>query len=459
MRSASNRLGAAVRQPCSVTTLLLRQLARHDGRLALDGTRLILGGDLPDELRQRVGQHQAELVRELRPQATAEEAARVRGYLSGADISVVYVTVALAARQAADELFRDAGESGVIGIDIETAVRAEHRRPIPVAITKDGRKARRQPKGGDAGLALDPYRARIRLFQAYAGGSRVYVLDLDRVGLAAVEHLLGRAPALAAFNATFELKFLSLAGLEPACRVHDVMTACWLTHGCRPSLQEAAGLCFDLELPKALGASDWSVAALTPEQIDYAALDAVLAMQLWQEQRQAFDEADENAQELADGCLLATVRMELAGMPIDRGRHERLIQQWQDELRAAECQLLEVPAAQPLDTPAQMAAWLERVLPAEMRDAWPRTDGGRLTSRAPILKLHLDVMAVPELLAVRKARKLLSAFGSALLAKVHPLSGRLHPGFLVAGARTGRFSSRQPNMQQMPKRQLAHFRR
>ena len=88
----------------SATALLLRRLARHNGQLALDGARLILHGDLPDELRQRVGQHQSELVHELRPQVTAEEAARVRGYLSGADISVVYVTDALAARQTADEL-------------------------------------------------------------------------------------------------------------------------------------------------------------------------------------------------------------------------------------------------------------------------------------------------------------------------------------------------------------------
>jgi DNA polymerase-1 len=55
-------------------------------------------------------------------------------------------------------------------------------------------------------------------------------------------------------------------------------------------------------------------------------------------------------------------------------------------------------------------------------------------------------------------RKLLSAFGEALVGKVHPLTGRLHPGFLVAGARTGRFSSRGPNLQQMPKRQLKRFR-
>ena len=222
---------------------------------------------------------------ELRPKVTAEEAARVRGYLNGAGISVVYVTDAAAARQAADELLRDAVESGVIGIDIETAVRAEHRRPLPIAITKDGRKARRQPKEGDAGLALDPYRARIRLLQAYAGGRHVYVFDLDRVGWEAVRSIIGHAPALAAFNATFELKFLSMAGIEPACRVYDVMTACWLTHGCRPSLEEAASLYFAMTLPKSLGGSDWSVAALTPEQIEYAALDAVLAVWLWQEQR------------------------------------------------------------------------------------------------------------------------------------------------------------------------------
>ena len=111
-----------------------------------------------------------------------------------------------------------------------------------------------------------------------------------------------------------------------------------------------------------------------------------------------------------------------------------------------------------MDTPAQVASWLDRVLPADLHDAWPRTEGGQLTSRAPVLKLHLDVPAVPELLAVRKMRKLLGAFGSTLLDKVHPITGRLHPGFLVAGARTGRFSSRNPNLQQMPKRQLKAFR-
>lgn len=458
MRSASNHRGAAVRQPRSATAALLRQLAMYKGQLALDHDRLILIGDVPDELQQRIRQHQAELVHELRPKVTAEEAARVRSYLDGAGISVVYVTDVAAACQAADELLREAVESGVIGIDIETAVRAEHQRPLPIAITKYGRKARRQPKEGDAGLALDPYRARIRLLQAFAGGRQVYVFDLDRIGWEVVRSIVGRAPALAAFNATFELKFLSMAGVEPACRVYDVMTACWLTHGCRPSLDEAAGLYFAMVLPKILGGSDWSTAVLWPEQIEYAGLDAVLTVWLWQEQRQAFDEADENAQELADGCLLATARMELAGMPIQCQRHEHLIRQWQDELRTAEDRLLTVTGGQPLNTPAQVVSWLDRVLPADLHDAWPRTDGGQLTSSAPVLKLHLDVQAVPELLEVRKMRKLLSAFGSVLLDKVHPITGRLHPSFLVAGARTGRFSSRNPNLQQMPKRQLKAFR-
>src|SRR5688500_9230450 len=108
MRPASDHRGAAVRQPRSAAALLLRQVARCNGQLALDQERLILSGDVPDELQQRVERHQAELVHELRPKVTAEEAARVRGYLNDATISVVYLTDAAAARQAADELLRDA---------------------------------------------------------------------------------------------------------------------------------------------------------------------------------------------------------------------------------------------------------------------------------------------------------------------------------------------------------------
>src|SRR5262245_50255055 len=100
-------------------------------------------------------------------------------------------------------------------------------------------------------------------------------------------HCLGRHRAmfdlpLATFNAVFEVKRLTKeAGIAPPGRIFDVMTAHWLTDGQRPSLDEAIAINYGIVIPKTLGASDWSADALAPEQLEYAALDAVLCRLLW----------------------------------------------------------------------------------------------------------------------------------------------------------------------------------
>src|SRR5689334_24105942 len=44
-----------------------------------------------------------------------------------------------------------------------------------------------------------------------------------------------------------------------------------------------------------------------------------------------------------------------------------------------------------VETPAQLAAWIEGVSPEEILDDWPRTKTGALTTAAPVLKLHRDL--------------------------------------------------------------------
>jgi len=51
----------------------------------------------------------------------------------------------------------------------------------------------------------------------------------------------------------------------------------------------------------------------------------------------------------------------------------------------------------------------------------------------------------------RKYEKLISAFGESLLAQVNPITGRLHPDFNQMGTATGRFSCKNPNLQQIPR--------
>jgi S1-C subfamily serine protease len=57
---------------------------------------------------------------------------------------------------------------------------------------------------------------------------------------------------------------------------------------------------------------------------------------------------------------------------------------------------------------------------------------------------------VASLLRIKETDKLLKAFGEPLHKLVSPVTGRLHPHFKVAAAKSGRWSANGPNIQQLP---------
>jgi DNA polymerase-1 len=99
------------------------------------------------------------------------------------------------------------------------------------------------------------------------------------------------------------------------------------------------------------------------------------------------------------------------------------------------------------------------VLGANALAAWPRTDTGKLLTRRQQLQLNRQLPAINELLKVRALRKMIEAFGDSLISAVNQVTNRLHASFLIAGASTGRFAARSPNLQQMPKKRQKGFRR
>ena len=149
---------------------------------------------------------------------------------------------------------------------METEALSACRQPIPIKFKRDGNLAARQPRDGAAGAALDPYRSKVRLVQAWAGrGKPCYVFDMRRSTWADIAPLFSLP--FAAFNATFETKcLLHEAKIEPTGRIYDVMTAIRLTDGRRPSLGEAIAINYGFTIPKELGASDWSADTLTHER-------------------------------------------------------------------------------------------------------------------------------------------------------------------------------------------------
>jgi DNA polymerase-1 len=55
------------------------------------------------------------------------------------------------------------------------------------------------------------------------------------------------------------------------------------------------------------------------------------------------------------------------------------------------------------------------------------------------------------LLRYRKAEKCMATYGLSYLREINPVTGRIHCSLLQLGTRTGRFSAREPNLQQVPK--------
>jgi hypothetical protein len=168
---------------------------------------------------------------------------------------------------------------GLLGLDIETAALPGTERRPPIMLRKDGLPAKYQPAlNSDA--ALDPHRSRIRLVQLYGGGRRCLVLDTDLVPLNVLAPVLHRRTAVA-HNAAFELRHLAAAGITLP-QFEDTMQATGLLLGVHHrGLDDAAAEYLAIELPKGLQRSDWSAPTLSPGQLAYAAIDAVVAFRLW----------------------------------------------------------------------------------------------------------------------------------------------------------------------------------
>src|SRR6187401_89372 len=157
----------------------LLDLLAAGGRVTRDGSRVLIDG--PSALADALHEHAEPLAQHVVPSVSADEAELVRSLLADAGASVAYITSPSAARRAVAEI--RASASDVVGLDFETEVLPAFRQPIPVKFNKDGNLAVRQPHDGAAGAALDPYRSKVRLVQAWAGGEHCYVFDMRSVAL------------------------------------------------------------------------------------------------------------------------------------------------------------------------------------------------------------------------------------------------------------------------------------
>ena len=160
----------------------------------------------------------------------------------------------------------------------------------------------------------------------------------------------------------------------------------------------------------------------------------------------------QRAVKIACACIHGVARLELAGLPFDAEIHRATAQGWEEQLEIAKAKAKELTGINNLNSSLQIATWLAQVLPIKAREKWPRTDGGTLSTEGKVLRryseLHPGLQAIAD---YSKLMTLVASFGLRLLEKINPVTKRLHTNLQIAQAKSGRFSSKYPNLQNLPR--------
>lgn len=140
--------------------------------------------------------------------------------------------------------------------------------------------------------------------------------------------------------------------------------------------------------------------------------------------------------------------MEMAGVKVDRDILTGLSKEMDRDMTGI-CQRIYAIAGEEfnINSPKQLAVILFDKLGLK---PVKRTKTGYSTDEGVLTELALRHELPAEILAYRQLAKLKSTYVDALLGLIHPATGRVHTSFSQAVTATGRLSSRNPNLQNIP---------
>lgn len=331
---------------------------------------------------------------------------------------------------------------------------------------------------------LDPHLSEIRLIQLFDNKS-VYVFDAFKVGFRFAKAFL-QSKRFIAHNGTFEIKQLTYNGF-PGLNIHCSMLMSILVDRAENSPYQPAeedleeeetesagaeykkmkgfGLdammakLFEFRLDKHFQTSDWNADELSSEQICYAGLDAVSTYRIGK----LLYPKIKNYEMLKIYNLLkdsqhAIAAMELNGFHINKKIHRVIVDKWTERKIIAENDCRKYFKTINMNSSIQMGKWLEKryqKIPG-MLDRWPKAPSSiekkvRYSFNAGKIALFAKDNAIAAYLAFKKIDKLLNTYGETLILQRHPKTKNIHCSFSLGETRTGRLSSFNPNLQNIPR--------
>jgi DNA polymerase-1 len=224
------------------------------------------------------------------------------------------------------------------------------------------------------------------------------------------------------------------------------------------TLQALAERHLGLSLPKELQVSNWGAESLSPEQKAYAARDAGALLPLHSILLELLQKNGlGHIADLEFKALPSVIELELQGLPLDT-------QACRTMMKGKKAQAQDL--AQSLQAEAQKAGFEPRpkkgkkysplLNPDSSQDvlAFLQAQGHKISSTGEAALKELAQAGCSwagDLLQYRRLARQ-EKFMEDWLLRLSPIDGRLHPGYFQLSTRAGRFSSRAPNAQQIPKR-------
>ena len=259
-------------------------------------------------------------------------------------------------------------------------------------------------------------------------------------------------------NGKFDYQVLISNGLKknPTCTIYDTMVAAWLLHPDRSSfslekLTEAKLLIetisFDSIVPKGKNFTDVPLETA----VKYGSEDADFTWQLWQIFEKELKENNLFSlfTDLEMPILPILAQMEMEGIHLEKSELAEYSKDLTSQIEKLQAEIFELVGHEfNIASPKQ----LQEVLFTERGlKTGKKTKTGYSTNTDVLEELASQDPVPAKILEFRKLSKLLSTYVDALPALADK-NGRIHTSFIQTGTATGRLSSRDPNLQNIPVR-------
>ncbi|MFT8736606.1 MAG: DNA polymerase I [Zymomonas mobilis] len=189
-----------------------------------------------------------------------------------------------------------------------------------------------------------------------------------------------------------------------------------------------------------------------PEATRYAAEDADITLRLWQllKPRLSTDHVTRVYENVDRPLAPVIARMEQRGITVDSVALRRLSSRFANDIGRLEEEIYALANTRFLiSSPKQLGEVLFGSM--GLKGGKKSKTGQWSTNVTELERLSADGEKIAvKILEWRQLSKLKSTYSDALIGKINPETGRVHTSFSLTGAQTGRLSSTDPNLQNIP---------